>query len=83
MSKSWKEPQRWTWEAFPDRASAELQCRAGARAFDKMSRSHNPIQVMIDAIPAMAWCSLPDGSVEFLNQRWRDYTGLSPYESHG
>jgi hypothetical protein len=33
---------------------------------------------MIDAIPPMAWCSLPDGSVELLNQRWHDYTGLSP-----
>jgi len=32
---------------------------------------------MLDAIPMMAWSSLPDGSVEFLNQRWLDYTGLS------
>ncbi len=30
---------------------------------------------MIDAVPAMAWSSLPDGSVEFLNRRWLDYTG--------
>jgi formate hydrogenlyase transcriptional activator len=34
-------------------------------------------RLMIDAIPMMAWSSLPDGSVEFLNQRWLDYTGLS------
>ena len=52
------------------------------KAFDKMSKSHNPFQVMIDAVPEMAWCSLPDGSVEFLNQRWHDYTGLSPQEAH-
>jgi PAS domain S-box-containing protein len=26
---------------------------------------------------------LPDGSNEFLNQRWHDYTGLSPQEAHG
>ncbi len=32
---------------------------------------------MIDAIPAIAWSCLPDGSVEFLNRRWLDYTGLS------
>src|SRR6266852_4644558 len=38
---------------------------------------------MIDAIPTMAWCSLADGSVEFLNQRWHDYTGLPPEEAHG
>ena len=38
---------------------------------------------MIDAIPTMAWASLPDGSVEFANQRWHDYTGLSPEEARG
>jgi PAS domain-containing protein len=32
-------------------------------------------RAMIDAVPAMAWSSLPDGSVEFLNRRWLDYTG--------
>jgi PAS domain S-box-containing protein len=25
----------------------------------------------------MAWSCLPDGSVEFLNRQWLDYTGLS------
>src|SRR5882724_7874020 len=38
---------------------------------------------VIDAIPAIAWSSQPDGSVEFVNRRWRDYTGLSPEESYG
>ena len=38
---------------------------------------------MIDAIPAMAWCCLPDGSFEFANQRWHDYTGLSAEELSG
>src|SRR5258707_6615414 len=39
--------------------------------------------LVIDAIPAMAWSSQPDGSVELVNRRWLDYTGLSPEESHG
>lgn len=38
---------------------------------------------VIDALPTMAWCNLPDGSNEFLNKRWHAYTGLSPEESHG
>ena len=38
---------------------------------------------VIDAIPAIAWSSQPDGSVEFVNRRWRDYTGLSSEESYG
>ena len=39
--------------------------------------------VAIDAIPALAWSSHSGGSVDFINQRWREYTGLSPEESYG
>src|SRR4030095_2028596 len=31
-------------------------------------------------IPTLAWCNLSDGSNEFVNQRWSDYTGLSQEE---
>jgi PAS domain S-box-containing protein len=37
---------------------------------------------VIDTIPATAWYGLPDGSKEFLNKRWHDYTGLSAEESY-
>src|SRR5207244_345949 len=33
-------------------------------------------RTILDAIPAIAWCKLPDGSNEFVNQRWQDYTGI-------
>src|SRR5262249_4872070 len=32
---------------------------------------------MIDTISILAWSCFPDGTTEFLNQRWLDYTGLS------
>src|SRR5262245_50558521 len=38
---------------------------------------------IIDTIPVLAWCNLPDGSNEFLNQRWQSYTGLSEQEACG
>jgi PAS domain S-box-containing protein len=41
------------------------------------------VRLVVDAIPALAWSSLPDGFVEFVNQRWCDYTGLSPEQSYG
>jgi len=48
------------------------------------SRSSEPtLRQIIHNIPILAWCNLPDGSSEFLNQRWHDYTGLSPQEAHG
>jgi PAS domain S-box-containing protein len=35
------------------------------------------IRLVVDAIPTLAWSARPDGSAEFLNQRWLDYTGLT------
>ncbi len=32
---------------------------------------------MVDAIPTLAWAARADGSADFFNQRWLDYTGLS------
>lgn len=37
----------------------------------------------IDTIPALVWSTLPDGHVEYLNQRWIDYTGLNLDEATG
>jgi formate hydrogenlyase transcriptional activator len=41
-----------------------------------MKNSEDKYRVMVDTIPALVWCTLPDGSNEFHNQRWHDYTGL-------
>ena len=38
---------------------------------------------VLDAIPTIAWCNLPDGPNEFLNKAWHEYTGLSPWELNG
>ena len=37
----------------------------------------------IDTIPGFVWSALPDGSVDFLNRRWCDYTGLSAQDASG
>ncbi len=31
---------------------------------------------VVDIAPGLVWSSTPDGSIEFLNQAWADYTGL-------
>ncbi len=53
------------------------------KALDELKNSESNLRQVIDTIPALAWCMLPDGSIEFLNRRWHEYTGLSPEESHG
>ncbi len=41
------------------------------------------LRLVIDTLPALAWSKLPDGSADFLNQRFREYTGLSVEEGLG
>ena len=41
------------------------------------------VRLLVDNMPMLAWSSLADGSLDFVNQQWRDYTGLSTEESHG
>ena len=38
---------------------------------------------IVDALPGLVWTALPDGHIDFLNQRWCEYTGLSLDESRG
>ncbi len=44
---------------------------------DMVRQAEDRIRLIIDTIPIMAWSVRPDGIVDFLNQRWMDYTGLS------
>ena len=37
----------------------------------------------IDTIPGFVWSALPDGNVDFVNQRWCDYTGVSLRDACG
>jgi PAS domain S-box-containing protein len=40
-------------------------------------------RAILDAIPTIAWCKLPDGSNKFVNQRWQEYTGISAQGARG
>ena len=39
-------------------------------ALDELKNSEKKLRQVIDTIPTLAWCNLPDGSNEFLNKRW-------------
>ncbi len=41
------------------------------------------IRLVVDTIPTLAWSAGPDGSADFFNQRWLDYTGLSAEQALG
>jgi formate hydrogenlyase transcriptional activator len=68
-----------------ERTEAQLRQAQEAlkNALDEVRKSEAKLRRVIDTIPTMAWCNLPDGPNEFLNKEWHEYTGLSPEESHG
>ena len=63
-----------------ERKRAEEALRS---ALDEIQKSESKLRQVIDAIPALAWCNLPEGPNEFLNKGWHEYTGLTEEQSHG
>ncbi|MEP9315904.1 PAS domain-containing protein [Pseudomonas sp. LABIM340] len=54
-----------------------------ASALEEVSVSEDRLRTLIDAVPGFVWRTDPGGSVEFLNQRWFDYTGMTPESAAG
>src|SRR6266446_6145127 len=55
----------------------ERSQKALRSALEEIRTSEGKLRKIIDTIPTLAWCSLPDGTGEFWNRRWHEYTGLS------
>ena len=39
--------------------------------------AHSELRRFIDHVPALGWSAVPDGSLEYVNQCFSDYAGLS------
>src|SRR5437879_2796581 len=52
-------------------------------AFEKLGQEAARLQSLIDTVPSFLRTSFPDGSKEFLNRRWYEYTGLTPEQGKG
>ncbi len=70
-------------EQSQEQRNAELEIQVAkktidlAHALEQMEALKNQFQRAIDASPGLIWSALPDGQPEYLNQGWRDYTGLT------
>jgi PAS domain S-box-containing protein len=42
-----------------------------------LARQAQNVRLVVDAIPTLAWSARSDGSADFFNQRWLEYTGLA------
>jgi formate hydrogenlyase transcriptional activator len=52
-------------------------------ALEKLGQEVARLQTVIDTVPSFLWTSFPDGSKEYLNKRWYEYTGLSLEQGKG
>jgi PAS domain S-box-containing protein len=52
-------------------------------ADEALRRSEYNLRMLAETIPQLVWICGPDGSSEYCNQRWYEYTGLGPAESAG
>jgi formate hydrogenlyase transcriptional activator len=60
-----------------------LRWYCAATEITERKQAEENLRRVIDTIPTLAWCMLPDGTNEFLNKNWHEYTGLSAEESNG
>ncbi len=60
----------------------ELEARIATRT-RALAESEKRFKSILDALPQIAWTSRLDGTVEFYNRKWYDYTGLTFEETEG
>ncbi len=61
----------------------DSQSHERSDALEKLGREAARPQTLIDTVPSFLWTSFPDGSKEFLNKRWYEYTGLTQEQGKG
>ncbi|CAA9335319.1 MAG: Multidomain signal transduction protein including CheB-like methylesterase, CheR-like methyltransferase and BaeS-like histidine kinase [uncultured Cytophagales bacterium] len=59
--------------------AGEAEKAAKEPAVEEASR----LRLLLDNLPQLAWTALPDGWIEYFNQRWYAYTGQTPGEAGG
>ena len=53
------------------------------QAEDALRRSEKELRDVVEAMPVIAFATLPDGSSGWINRRWLEYSGLSAEETAG
>jgi PAS domain S-box-containing protein len=62
--------------AAKETRSAEISSRA--QALHDLKDSKSRFLFLADAMPQIVWKATPDGKLSYYNQRWYDFTGLTP-----
>lgn len=54
-----------------------------ARLFEAKKEGEERFRILAESIPQMIWTATPEGEIDYCNQKWVEYTGLSSEESIG
>jgi PAS domain S-box-containing protein len=52
-------------------------------AYQETTQMQSEHSRVLDALPGLVWTALPDGQIDFVNQRWCEYTGRTLEETRG
>ncbi|MCT7950910.1 PAS domain S-box protein [Ancylothrix sp. C2] len=66
--------------AYPSPEGLEIYFRdiSEAKSFEvNMQKNLNLYRTLSEAIPELVWSVLPNGTMDFANEKWHEYTGMS------
>ena len=70
--------EQWKARAELEKAFEEIKQRAAAAR-----RSERELSDVVNTVPAHVWSTSPEGDVDFVNDRWLQFTGLALNEALG
>ena len=74
---------RWWFRALWATACLALLWGLYRMRIQELRRQEKKLRDVIETMPTFAWTALPDGSRDFVNRHWQEYTGLSTEKSVG
>jgi PAS domain S-box-containing protein len=86
MAVHQKEPRQWSQQEVELLRMVANRCWESierARAARSLKESEAKLRTLTNTVPALVWVCAPDGAASEFNDRWFEYTGLTPEQSGG
>jgi PAS domain S-box-containing protein len=88
-ASGWRTLEHGSWVIFEDiflfisclQSNREMMSKAEEHAH--RVGSERRYRSLADAMPQMIWAATPDGEMDYYNQQWFAYTGLTPEQTQG
>jgi PAS domain S-box-containing protein len=65
------------------RAQAEAAVRVAEEAREALRASEEQYRSLANLVPGVVWTARPDGAIDYFNQFWSDFTGMTPEQTRG